>query len=629
MGDAFVRRKRIGRGQGGADPEASGSIYLSRRLKEPNQFHPCIPGVDLERIRMNDQGSVVGSGAGRELASVAIVCMMVGSGVTLGFFLQDAPHPGTSDGAVLSGSVHPLTTTIGVGSDPSAEAYDSGKGEIFVANSNSDDVSVINDTADTVLTTIPVGTDPLAATYDSGKGEVFISNEKSANVSVISDATNTVVQTIGVAGYPLFSAYDSATGEIFVTNDQTSVAVISDTTNTVVDTIGVGNISSGAGYDPALGEVFTSNGDDGTVDVISAATNLVVHIIPVAVNPEGTLAYDSAKGEIFVAAESRVVSVISAATNKVVATVSVGKYPSGTAYDAATGDVFVPNDGDNNVSVISDATNTVIQSIPVGTSPQAVAYDSGVGEVFVANYGSSDVSVISAGGSAPTTYSVTFTETGLPAGSTWSVTLNGAMQSTTTSGTTFTEPNGTYTYTAIALIAYAPIPSNGTFSVNGAGVTQTITFEVFPLKFTEPGLPIDANWSVTLSGTPPGVILTAPVGDPSLTRWSDGASSVLFSVSNGTYSYTSSAPGYTGNASTVTVNGASPPPVSLTFTANSLPAASSAAGLPILDWVLVGAAIIVIAIAAAMLLVRRKRRPRPSPAKAAAPTGEGAPPAPP
>jgi YVTN family beta-propeller protein len=582
---------------------------------------------------MKVQGPVTMHGAGRVLTSIAIVCLMVGSGMTVGLLLQDGPHHRTPGGVVLIGSMHPLATSIVVGSEPSAVAYDSGMGELFVANSNSDNVSVINDTTDTVVATVPVGTDPLAVTYDSGKGEVFVSNEKSANVSVISDATNTVVDTIAVAGYPLFSAYDSAKGEIFVTNDQVSVAVISDSSNTVVATIGVGNISSGAGFDPALGEVFTSNGDDGTVDVISAATNVVTHIIRTEVNPEGTLAYDSAKGEIFVATAAKYVSVISAATNKVVTNVSVGRFASGTAYDSASGDIFVPNAGNNNVSVISDATNTVIQTFPVGTSPQSVAYDSGVGKVFVPNWGSNNVSVISASGGTPppTTYSVTFTETGLPAGSNWSVTLNGTTQSTTTSGTTFTESNGTYTWTTLALIAYPPIPSNGTVTVNGADVTQTITFyEVFPLKFTEPGLPTGANWSVTLSRSSPGIILTEPFTDLTLTRWSDGASDVTFAVSNGTYSYTSAAAGYTGNASTVTVNGASPPPVSLTFTANTAPvtppANSSSAGIPILDWIVIAVVVVVVAIAAALLLMRRKGK---APPKPAAQSGEGAPPAPP
>ena len=52
--------------------------------------------------------------------------------------------------------------------------------------------------------------------------------------------------------------------------------------------------------------------------------------------------------------------------------------------------------------------------------------------------------------SAATTpvFPVTFTETGLPAGLTWNVTLNGVTESGLAgSAITFSEPNGTYAYT--------------------------------------------------------------------------------------------------------------------------------------------------------------------------------------
>ncbi|MEM4090916.1 MAG: hypothetical protein QXQ46_09295, partial [Thermoplasmatales archaeon] len=44
-------------------------------------------------------------------------------------------------------------------------------------------------------------------------------------------------------------------------------------------------------------------------------------------------------------------------------------------------------------------------------------------------------------------YNVEFTETGLPSGAAWNVTLNGVKQSSSTSSITFSEPNGSYSYT--------------------------------------------------------------------------------------------------------------------------------------------------------------------------------------
>src|SRR6266446_1958767 len=70
----------------------------------------------------------------------------------------------------------------------------------------------------TVVTTIPVGAGPFAVAYDSGIGEVFVANSENNTVSVISDVSNIVVATILVGGYPNGLAYDSGMGEVFVAN---------------------------------------------------------------------------------------------------------------------------------------------------------------------------------------------------------------------------------------------------------------------------------------------------------------------------------------------------------------------------------------------------------------------------
>ncbi len=288
-----------------------------------------------------------------------------------------------------------VVATISVGSQPRGTAYDSAKGEMFVANGVTNNVSVISDTSNTVIATIPVGATPIAVAYDSAKGEIFVTNHNSNTVSVISDSTNTVIATIPVGNNPSFVAYDSAKGEIFVVNQSdNTVSVISDTSNTVIATIPVGSVPVGIAYDSAKGEIFVVNQSDNTVSVISDTSNTVIATIPVGSFPYG-IAYDSAKGEIFVTNNGdNTVSVISDTSNTVIATIPVGTGPFGVAYDSADGEMFVANGGTNNVSVISDTSNTVIATIPVGLFPQQVTYDSGKGEIFVANEGGNTVSVL-------------------------------------------------------------------------------------------------------------------------------------------------------------------------------------------------------------------------------------------
>ena len=158
------------------------------------------------------------------------------------------------------------------GARPYGLAYDGGKGEVFVANFGSNNVSVISTATKAVVANVPVDRGPIAVAYDSGKGEVFVANYYSGTVSVISDTTNAVEASIpvGSGSRPLGLAYDSGKGELFVANQgSNNVSVISDATNAVVATIPVGSAPSEATYDSGNGFIYVSNRDQGTISIIS------------------------------------------------------------------------------------------------------------------------------------------------------------------------------------------------------------------------------------------------------------------------------------------------------------------------------------------------------------------------
>ncbi len=458
------------------------------------------------------------------------------------------------------------------GAHPDKVAYDSGKGEVFVANEGSNNVSVISDSSNRVVASIPVGVNPQDVAYDSGKGEVFVSNGGSNNVSVISDSSNTVVATVNVGSDPNDVAHDSGKGEVFVANwNSNNVSVISDSSNTVVATVSVGVNPWGVAYDSGKGEVFVTNWGSNSVSVISDGINTVVATVSVGAVPEG-VAYDSGKGEVFVANNGAgTVSVISDSSNTVVATVNVGSGPIGVAYDGGKGEVFVANGGSNNVSVISDSSNTVVATVTVGASPYGMAYGSANSYVYVSNSGQGTISIINDGGRYP----VTFTESGLPAGTAWSVTVNGSTNGATTASIGFSEPNGTYSFSVGSVPGYTASPSSGTVTVNGAaaGVTITFTQVTYSVTFTETGLPPGTNWSVTLNG--------AAMSSTTVT--------IIFTEPNGTYAFTvGSVAGYSSipSSGSITVSGAaqaqsiafsSHPPsrYSVTFSESGLPSGTT------------------------------------------------------
>jgi thermopsin len=74
-------------------------------------------------------------------------------------------------------------------------------------------------------------------------------------------------------------------------------------------------------------------------------------------------------------------------------------------------------------------------------------------------------------------YPVTFAESGLPSGTTWSVTLAGITLSSDTSSIRFYEPNGAYAYTVGALMGFDISPSSGAVILNGHGAYVGVHFK--------------------------------------------------------------------------------------------------------------------------------------------------------
>ncbi len=130
--------------------------------------------------------------------------------------------------------------------------------------------------------------------------------------------------------------------------------------------------------------------------------------------------------------------------------------------------------------------------------------------------------------STAATYPVTFSESGLPSGTSWSVTVNGATESSTSSTITFIEPNGTYAYSIgdVAGWHQTTLPYTGSVMVNGVAVREpTLAFAqvTYTVTFAETNLPDGTPWSVTLNGSTEGSTIT---------------SIVFTGMVNGSYSYT-------------------------------------------------------------------------------------------
>ncbi len=386
--------------------------------------------------------------------------------------------------------------SIGAGRGPYAVAYDPANGYLYVTNVFGDNLTVINAIDNRVVVpSIGVGNGPTAVAYDPANGFLYVSNWGSDNVTVVNAATDRVViPSIGVGRGPDDVAYDPANGYLYVANEGSdSVTAINGATDAVVvPSLEVGIEPDSVTYDAANHYLYVTNLASDNVTVIDGTTDTVVlPSIGTGSSPYAA-AYDRANGHLFVVNYgSDNLTVLNGTSNSVAdPSIGVGNGPIDVVYDPVNGYLYVTNYGDpidgspgDNVTVIDGATDRVaVPGIAVGVGPAEAAYDAANGCLYVTNQVSDNVTVINANGrlvsSWEVAYTVTFTETGLPIGTAWSVQAaadagpSWSANSTRTT-TSLALPAGTYTYT-ISAAGYRTVTETDQIVRGNSGLTVAV-----------------------------------------------------------------------------------------------------------------------------------------------------------
>lgn len=275
--------------------------------------------------------------------------------------------------------------------------------------------------------------------------------------------------------------------------------------------------------------------------------------------------------------------------------------PAGTAWTVA----FNGTTGITTSNSLIFSTNTAAYGVSLGytvTPPSGWTVSSPSGSIVT-----NGSPLLVALDFAPVTYSVAFTQTGLPHGTPWSVTINGTTYSGNAGSVTTSLPNGTYNYTVDPVAGYTVAPASGAITVASAGSSTPLTFSAveYTVDFTEHGLPEGTTWSVTFNGQQKSL--------PSAT--------ISFAVANGSYAYSiGNVSGYSvaGGSGTQTVAGPGAS-VQIAFTANSSSGFGTSSPL---FWALI-AAIAILAVALIAVLLMGRRKP-PASASAWTPPASGA-----
>jgi outer membrane protein assembly factor BamB len=160
---------------------------------------------------------------------------------------------------------------------------------------------------------------------------------------------------------------------------------------------------------------------------------------------------------------------------------------------AVAGGILFIGSNDGHLYAFNATTGKIVWSYKTGSGVGSPAVVGGV--VFVGAGGK-----VYAFGQAPT-YSVSFSESGLPKGVQWAVTFNGQTKNSTSKVITFNATIGVYPFSITPPLGYVALPSAGSITVNGVSLTEQITFKaIYEVSFVESSLPQGVQWSVTFNG---------------------------------------------------------------------------------------------------------------------------------
>ncbi len=195
-------------------------------------------------------------------------------------------------------------------------------------------------------------------------------------------------------------------------------------------------------------------------------------------------------------------------------------------------------------------------------------------------------------------YTVTFKESGLPSGSSWSVTLAGKTKSTTSSSLSFTEPNGTYQYTISGPANFTASPSTGSIMVDGAPVSQSINFSAVVKTVYFTGTLSPSNASLYINGQ---LIPTV-----------NGVFNTTLNVGQ-YYVIEITAPGYKTQYDNMTVSSTATSITPLTVSLQkNVQKKSTPSAFPLMD-LLIGVVVVIVVIIALLAVLRRGRSTPPPP----------------
>ncbi|HTW56014.1 MAG TPA: YncE family protein [Thermoplasmata archaeon] len=491
---------------------------------------------------------------------------------------------------VLNTSTNSVVATVPVGTVPLGIVYDPENGLVYVANSGSYNVSVLNGTSLRVAGSFDVGSSdmgsgPYGVAVDPDNGQLYVSYYSYSGdcVRMFDAATGAPVGSVATASGAICTGfgYDPRNGQMYVSAINFSrTYVINATTDALTTTI-VGAGPDSFAFDPSDDEMVGI--EPNAVVFFNGSSESIAATTTITAPADGILAdsvvYDAATGSLFASGFGSPIFELNGTTGTLIGTspwdsgndlalgpgnaVLYSSEPSpdqvvaspATVYPVAvnvTGDVAgVLGPWELNVSSPTgpdwtwfaplDPNGTFL--VPNGTYDYAAAVPEWLNSTPVLPNGSFVVDgagiTLSFAFAEVAVDPVTFEESGLPVGASWSVTSGVPAITNASSGSSIplrvrsgSLPiglGGPAGY-SVASIAGPGDPSSREVNVSGASTFVVRFAPALAITFDELGLPAGSVWGVTIRSA-------HSAGGPAAQTASTSGTSIEFSVPKGTWKF--------------------------------------------------------------------------------------------
>ncbi|MCL4519153.1 MAG: YncE family protein [Thaumarchaeota archaeon] len=380
--------------------------------------------------------------------------------------------------AVISDTTNTIIDNVTGLSRPGAVLYDQHYNSVFIGNTapknNYYTISVVNDAINDVVATINLGTaasyaQPGDMTYDPAKGEIFVTELYTGNVTVISDANYAILANVHVGGDPygpIGVAYDSGHGQVWLSDVQ-FVYALSDATNTMVANVTGFGMPAGLAYASHSGDVY----------VADYALNRVGIIHPTEVTTTGNTVTTTVTATATTTVTSRITTTVTTTSIPPPVTTTVTSTHMSTTTQTNT----VTNTATVTETSVSTTASTVTETTPVTTTVTTTSVPPPVTttETSTLTLPQETTTVTSTSISTTTeTSTSTSTSTSTQTVGSASITLNCAPATVTLGRNVRCNAVATAGYPPAGNISFSNTPGSGTFG------TQTCTVRANTLTCT-------------------------------------------------------------------------------------------------------------------------------------------------